>query len=91
MGKALKTQKVDAIIENRPGGSGAINLAYLASRPGDGYTLGTASRSHIIARYIANLPLEFRDFKPVARVATVEYDIVTNTQSSWNTIQDVIS
>jgi tripartite-type tricarboxylate transporter receptor subunit TctC len=89
--EALKSQKVDAVIENRPGGSGAINLAYLASRPGDGYTLGTASRSHIIARYIANLPLEFRDFKPVARVATVEYAIVTNTQSGWNTIQDVIS
>jgi tripartite-type tricarboxylate transporter receptor subunit TctC len=89
--EALKAQKVNAVIENRPGGSGAVNLAYLHSRKGDGYTLGTASRSHIIARYIANLPLAFSDFKPVAKVATVEYVIVTNKRSGWNTIADAIA
>jgi putative tricarboxylic transport membrane protein len=88
--EALKAQNIVAVIENRPGGSGSINLSYLASRPGDGYTLGTASRSHLIARYMANLPLSFADFKPVARVVTEEYAIVARADSPWKSIHEVI-
>jgi tripartite-type tricarboxylate transporter receptor subunit TctC len=88
--EALKAQNINAVVENRPGGSGAVNLAYVASRSGDGYTLSTAGRAHLIARYIANLPHEFRDFKPVARIATEEYAIVAKTGGKWNNIQDVI-
>jgi tripartite-type tricarboxylate transporter receptor subunit TctC len=88
--EALKGQNISAVVENRPGGSGAVNLAYLASRPSDGYTLSTAGRAHLIARYIANLPHEFRDFKPVARIATEEYAIVSKAGGKWTSIADVI-
>jgi putative tricarboxylic transport membrane protein len=88
--EALKAQNINAVIENRPGGSGYVNMAYLASRPGDGYTLGTASRSHLVTYYLANLPLQFRDFKPVAQVATGEYAIVAKAGGAWSTMKDVI-
>jgi tripartite-type tricarboxylate transporter receptor subunit TctC len=89
--EALKAEHINAVIENRPGGSGYMNLAYLASRPGDGYTLSTAGRAHLIARHIANMPLEFRDFKAVARIATEEYAVVSKAGGRWNTIQEVIA
>lgn len=33
------------VVENKPGGSGAIALSYLLSQPADGYTLATHSRT----------------------------------------------
>ena len=88
--EALKAQKINAVVENRSGGSGAINLAYFVSRPGDGYTLSLASASILVSRYIANLPLSFKDFKPVAMLQTEEYAVVSRSDGRWKTMESVV-
>ena len=90
MAEALKAQKINAVVENRSGGSGAVNLAYLVSRPADGYTLGIATASLLISRHIANLPLSFRDFKPVAMLQTEEYAIVSRSDGRWKTMETLL-
>jgi putative tricarboxylic transport membrane protein len=87
---ALKGEGVAIVVENRPGGSGYVNMEYVASQPGDGYTWNLATSSLLSSRYLANLPLSFRDFKPVARVMTEDYAIVASKDSGIETIGDLI-
>lgn len=90
LSEALKAQKINAVVENRPGGSGSINMAYTASRPPDGYTLGICTASLIGARYIANLPLSFRDFAPVAMLQSEEFALVARADAKWKTIDELV-
>lgn len=90
LAEALKAQKINAIVENRPGGSGSINMAYVASRPPDGYTLGINTASLLVARYIANLPYSFRDFTPVAMLQSEEFVLVARADAKWKTIDELV-
>lgn len=50
------------VIENRPGGNGAIAMAYLRARPADGYTLLSTTSSMSMAMAKGEVPFKVSDF-----------------------------
>lgn len=57
------------IVENRPGATGTVTMAAVASAPADGYTLMfTGSSYSIIALLMPNLPFKMDAFTPLSRL-----------------------
>lgn len=50
------------VVENRPGGNGAIAMAYLRARPADGYTLLSTTSSMSMAMAKGEVPFKVSDF-----------------------------
>ncbi len=57
------------VVENRPGATGTVTMAAVASAPADGYTLMfTGSSYAIIALLMPNLPFKMDAFTPLSRL-----------------------
>jgi tripartite-type tricarboxylate transporter receptor subunit TctC len=57
------------VVENRPGATGTVTMAAVASAPADGYTLMfTGSSYSIIALLMPNLPFKMDAFTPLSRL-----------------------
>jgi tripartite-type tricarboxylate transporter receptor subunit TctC len=57
------------VVENRPGATGTVTMAAVASAPADGYTLMfTGSSYSIIALLMPNLPLKMDALTPLSRL-----------------------
>ena len=57
------------VVENRPGATGTVTMAAVASAPADGYTLMfTGSSYAIIAILMRNLPFTMDAFTPLSRL-----------------------
>jgi len=57
------------VVENRPGATGTLAMAAVASAPADGYTLMfTGSSYSIIALLMPNLPFKMEAFTPLSRL-----------------------
>jgi tripartite-type tricarboxylate transporter receptor subunit TctC len=57
------------VVENRPGATGTVTMAAVASAPADGYTLMfTGSSYSIIALLMRNLPFSMEAFTPLSRL-----------------------
>ena len=57
------------VVENRPGATGTVAMAAVASAPADGYTLMfTGSSYSIIALLMPNLPFSMTAFTPLSRL-----------------------
>lgn len=84
----------NVVVENRAGAGTAIGARYVASAPGDGYTLfiGT-STSHAInpalQPHIGYHPV--RDFTPIAAVGEVPYVIVSHPTRGWKTLDALVA
>jgi putative tricarboxylic transport membrane protein len=79
-------------VSNRSGGSGAVGLAYVAGRSGDGYTLVTLNDPLVslgVQRHYSGPTL--RDLTIVAILALDEMVIVVPTNSKFQTIEEVIA
>ena len=78
------------IVENKPGGSGAIGFAYVASKKKDPYFLLTAVTSFITTPLMGRSPVNFRDFTPINNFVFDEYMLVVAANSKYRTVKDVI-
>ena len=82
------------VVENRPGASGALGSAYVASGPKDGYRLVTATAdTHTInpqvrksLSYDAN-----RDFEPLALFATLSIVWVARPELPYRTMAELVA
>lgn len=79
------------VVENRPGGSGATQMAALKSAGGDGYTVGSITSTHV-GQWNSNLKGQFGvdDFSYVARVQIDPYIIVVHADSPFNNLQELV-
>ena len=83
------------VIENRPGGLGAIGIqAVMASAP-DGYTLGPSSTAtHSVGPYVLRALENLKPVESLTHVALVtrfDFGVVVNSKSPFKTIQDIAS
>ncbi len=81
-------------VENRPGASGAIGSAYVASGPKDGYRLITATAdTHSINPQVRrNLPYDaVKDFEPLALYATLSIVWVARPDLPHATMAETIA
>jgi len=82
------------VILNQPGASGLIGAEQVARAEPDGYTVGGFNDS--VMTMVPNLQSKMRwdilkDFEPVSLVATVEWGLVTNNQTSFKSAADLIA
>src|SRR5436305_5748484 len=82
------------VILNQPGASGLIGAEAVARAEPDGYTIGGVNDS--IMTMVPNMQSKMRwdilkDFEPVSLVATVEWGLIANNQSSFKSAADLIA
>ncbi|HLT98297.1 MAG TPA: tripartite tricarboxylate transporter substrate binding protein [Burkholderiaceae bacterium] len=81
------------IVENLAGAGGVIGTQAAARAEGDGYTLvmGT-NATHVLNQYMySNTGVDpVKDFKPVILAGTLPMAIVTNKDSPFKSVQDII-
>ena len=81
------------IIDNRAGAGGNVGAELAAKTPADGYTLLAANNSLIMsASLYRKLPYDpFRDFAPIAMMATSPNMIVAHPQLPTRTVKELIA
>ena len=81
------------VVENRPGATGAIGSAMVATSPADGYTLLLSSTSSYMSPYMQKNPSfnPAKDFTPIINLANLPFYFVTNPKMPANSLKDIIS
>lgn len=81
------------IIENQVSASGIPGTAFVAKAPPDGYTLAVVAINHAINPSLyKDMPFDtLRDFKPVARIATVPLVVVSQPGFPANSLSELIA
>jgi tripartite-type tricarboxylate transporter receptor subunit TctC len=80
------------VVENKPGGGGALLLCLLASATPDGYTLATTSDTpYTRAPHLINVKYNsMEDFTPIVRLGLQRQGIVVRADSPFKKWQDLI-
>src|SRR5438876_11859150 len=76
------------VIENQPGAAGLIGTERVAKAPADGYTIGGFNDSimTMLPNLYAKLPWNIvKDFEPISLMATIEWGLVTTSDSPYRT------
>lgn len=82
------------VVENKPGASGNIGMAFVAQAPADGYTLALAPTGNLTVNQtlFKNLPFDTaRDFQPVTLLANVPNVLVVNPSVPARTFQEFMA
>lgn len=82
------------IVENKPGAAGVIGSEYVAKAPADGYTLLMATAGNLTVNQHLYKHLKFdpvKDFTPIAQTAGVDFVLVTQANSPFKNVKDVIA
>jgi len=82
---------VSIVVENKVGAGGNIATQYVAKSPPDGYTLLLTSNGHTLNPLIYSAPgYEPKDFAPVMEITEGPVVIVTQPNSPYKTLKDVV-
>jgi len=79
------------VVENKPGGSGAIAFAYVGSKKGDPQFLLTAVTSFLTTPILRKSQFTPKDFTPIANFAFDEYMVIAKAGGKYKTMKDVIA
>jgi len=93
LAEKLGTQwKQPVIVDHKAGANGVIGTDYVARAPADGYTVLFTGPGHYSNEVLMNkVPYDSaRDFKPVARLASVMLVLVVPVNSPFNSIKDLV-
>jgi len=78
------------VVENRPGGSGAVGYAYVARRVGDPYIIATVSSSFWTTPLTAESPVNHEDFTPISGLGLDPFLLMVNPKSPYKTLEEII-
>lgn len=87
----LELMDNNLIVENRPGGSGAIGYQYLAEQTGDPTMIGTVSVSFFTTPLLGDSPVNHEDFTPTAAIAMSPYVAVVPADSEIQSVEDLLA
>ena len=80
------------VVENRPGATGTVTMATVASAPADGYTLMfTGSSYSIIALLMRNLPFSMDAFTPLSRLTVGPTLLAVPSQLGFKTMAEFVA
>jgi tripartite-type tricarboxylate transporter receptor subunit TctC len=84
--------KQPVVVENKPGASGTIGAASVATAPADGYTLLLDATGHTTnPSLFAKLPYDTaKDFVPISLVTRIPALLVVPASSPFKSVQDVV-
>jgi putative tricarboxylic transport membrane protein len=78
------------VVENRPGGNGAVAMAFVRSQPADGYTLISASSALEFAIAKNELPFKLGDFHLLRMIESEAYSVAVRGDSPFKTLDDFV-
>ncbi|MBI4735376.1 MAG: tripartite tricarboxylate transporter substrate binding protein [candidate division NC10 bacterium] len=79
------------VVENKPGGSGAIAFAYVGGKKKDPYYLLTAVTSFLTTPILRKSQVTYKDFTPIANFAFDEYVVIVRAESKYKSMKDIVS
>lgn len=79
------------LVENRPGGSGAVAYGYTARQAGNPYVLQTIASSFFTTPLLGESPVGPDDFTPLAAIALDPYVLAVGANSGFETLDDLIA
>ncbi len=79
------------VVENKPGGSGAIAFAYVGGKKKDPYYLLTAVTSFLTTPILRKSQVTYKDFTPIANFAFDEYMVIVRTESKYKSMKDIVN
>jgi tripartite-type tricarboxylate transporter receptor subunit TctC len=81
------------VVENRPGAGGLVASQALAAAPPDGYTLIVVASGHATNPFLyPKLPYDtFKDFTPIALLASSPNILLVRADSPFRTLSDLIA
>ncbi|EKD38941.1 MAG: hypothetical protein ACD_75C00555G0003 [uncultured bacterium] len=79
------------VVENKPGGSGAIAFAYVAGKKKDPYYMVTAVTSFLTTPLMGKSPVGLKDFTPIANFAFDEYMLMVRADSKYKSMKDIVA
>ncbi len=79
------------VVENKPGGSGAIAYAYVASKRKDPYFLLTATPSFLTTPILRKSTFGYKDFTPIANFAFDDFFVMVKADSKYHAMKDLIA
>jgi len=84
--------KVPIVVENKAGANGVIGTEMVARMPADGYTFLFTGPGHFTNEVLmGKVPFDpIKDFKPVARLASVMLVLVVPKASPFNSVKDIV-
>jgi tripartite-type tricarboxylate transporter receptor subunit TctC len=85
--------KQQVLVDNRPGAGGLIGASAIAQGASDGYTLGIASTSHVVAPMLQVKPpyKPIEDFTPIALLTAIPGVVVSSATLPVKSVQDLIA
>jgi tripartite-type tricarboxylate transporter receptor subunit TctC len=87
MSKALKTP---VPVVNRTGGGGAVGYTFVSQQKPDGHAIVWNSNSISTTHHGGNLPFNYTNFEPVARVSIELPVLAVRADSPWKTLKEFI-
>ncbi|MDP3798736.1 MAG: tripartite tricarboxylate transporter substrate binding protein [Polaromonas sp.] len=79
------------VLQNKPGGVGAIATNYVAQQPADGYTVLFGAENPQLHPVLGISDLDYSKFYPVNIVARGNVLVVTTPNKSWKTFKDLLA
>ncbi len=79
------------VVENKPGGSGAIAFAYVAGKKRDPYFLLTAVTSFLTTPILRKSQITYKEFTPIANFAFDEYMVIVRAESKYKSMKDIVN
>ena len=92
LAKILHDEKlipVNVLVENRPGGSGAIAYSYIAGQKANPYVLGGVGVSFFTTPLLGKMPVNYKDFTPLAAIARSPYILAVKADSPIKSVADI--
>jgi putative tricarboxylic transport membrane protein len=78
------------VVENKPGGSGAIAYAYVAGKKKDPYYILTATPTFLTTPILGMTPVSLKDFTPIANFAFDEFMLMVSAASKFKSLSEII-
>jgi tripartite-type tricarboxylate transporter receptor subunit TctC len=80
------------IVENRVGAGGIIGAQAISSASPDGYTIGIAVTSHVVAPLLQVKPPyhPLNDFTPIAQITVIPNIVVSSLKNNVKTFKDLV-
>jgi tripartite-type tricarboxylate transporter receptor subunit TctC len=91
LGRELQEElRVPVIVENRPGGGGAVAFAYIAGQRADGYTIGYAPVDLAIAPHLGYAKYGPADFDALVMHTRASAALAVRADAPWKTLEEFI-
>lgn len=78
------------VVENKVGGSHGVAMAYVAGKKKDPYTLMLTTSLFILTPLQTKLPVNYKDFTPIANLSFDEFVLMVNANSKFKTLKEVV-